>query len=73
MPNVFNEFCKKCKLKINTDKTKAVIFGDYARNRPVSFNIIAGDEIETIKEFKYLGVLFTKNGRFVQYIKYLST
>ena len=26
MLNVFNEFCKKCKLKINTDKTKAVIF-----------------------------------------------
>ena len=48
-----------------------MIFGDYARNRPVSFNI-AGDEIETIKEFKYLGVLFTKNGRFVQHIKYLS-
>ena len=64
---IFNDYCSKWKLKINTDKTKAMIFGDYARNRPVSFNI-AGDEIETIKEFKYLGVLFTKNGRFVQHI-----
>ena len=71
MLNIFNDYCIKWKLKINTDKTKAMIFGDYARNRPVSFNI-AGDEIETIKEFKYLDVLFTKNGRFVQHIKYLS-
>ena len=71
MLNIFNDYCIKWKLKINTDKTKAMIFGDYARNRPVSFNI-AGDEIETIKEFKYLGVRFTKNGRFVQHIKYLS-
>ena len=71
MLNIFNDCCFKWKLKINTDKTKAMIFGDYARNRPVSFNI-AGDEIETINEFKYLGVLFTKNGRFVQHIKYLS-
>ena len=49
-----------------------MIFGDYARNTAISFNI-AGNEIEIIKEFKYLGVLFTKNGRFVQHIKYLSS
>ena len=72
MLNVFNEYCKRWKLNINIDKTKAMIFGDYARNRAISFNI-AGNEIEIIKEFKYLGVLFTKNGRFVQHIKYLSS
>ena len=49
-----------------------MIFGDFARNRAISSNI-AGNEIETIKEFKYLGDLLTKNGRFVQHIKYLST
>ena len=47
MLNIFNDYCIKWKLKINTDKTKAMIFGDSARNRPVSFNI--ADEIETIK------------------------
>ena len=52
MLNVFNEYCKKWKLKINTNKTKARIFGDYAINRAISFNIAI------IKEFKYLGVLF---------------
>ena len=31
MLNIFNDYCIKWKLKINTDKTKAMIFGDYAR------------------------------------------
>ena len=61
MLNVFNEYCDKRKLKINTDKTKAMLFGDNVINRTISFNI-AGNEIETIKDFKYLGVLFTKMG-----------
>ena len=72
MLNVFNEYCKKWKLNINTDKTKVMIFGDYARNSVISF-YIAGNIIEIIKDFKYLGVLFTKNGRFFQHIKYLSS
>ena len=59
MLNVFSEYCKRWKLNISIDKTKAMIFGDYARNRAISFNS-AGNEIEIIKEFKYLGVLFTK-------------
>ena len=35
MLNVFNEYCKKWKLNINIDKTKAVIFVDYTRNRAI--------------------------------------
>ena len=31
-----------------------------------------GSVVEIVKEFKYLGVLFTKNGRFVQNTKKLS-
>ena len=48
-----------------------MISGDYSRTCTVSF-FIAGTEIEIVKSFKYLGVLFTKNGRFVQYVKHLS-
>ena len=70
--NAFNEYCKRWKLKINISKTKIIIFGDYSRNQHFSFHI-AGEEVEIIKEFKYLGVLFTKNGRFVQHVKNLST
>lgn len=69
--NIFYEYCKNWKLNINIEKTKIMIFGDYSRTRTVSFSI-AGAEIEIVKSFKYLGVLFTKNGRFVQYVKHLS-
>ena len=36
-----------------------MIFGDYSRTRTVSFSI-AGAEIEIVKSFTYLGVLFIK-------------
>ena len=66
----FNEYCKKWKLKINISKTKIIIFGSIG-NQHFSFKF-DDEEIETVKEFKYLGVLFTKNGRFVQHIKNVS-
>lgn len=47
------------------------LFGDYSRTYTVSFSI-AEAEIEKVKSFKYLRVLFTKNGRFVQCVKHLS-
>ena len=71
--NTFNEYCKQWKLKINISKTKIIIFGDYIRlHTNFSFHL-AGDVIEIVKDFKYLGVLFTRNGRFVQHIKNVST
>ena len=66
----FNEYCKKWKLKINISKTKIIIFGSIG-NQHFSFKF-DDEEIEIAKEFKYLGVLFTKNGRFVQHIKNVS-
>ena len=67
----FHDFCKLWKLDINTNKTKITIFGDYSRNQRLSFKI-NGKEIEIVKEFKYLGVLFSKNGRFAQHTKNVS-
>ena len=55
--NAFNEYCKQWKLKIDISKTKIKIFGDYSRNQHFYFHI-AGEEVEIIKEFKYLGDLF---------------
>ena len=57
--NIFYEYCKNWKLKINIKNTKIMIFGDYSRTRAVSFSI-AGAEIEIVKSFKYFRVLFTK-------------
>ena len=49
MLNVFSEYCKNWELKINIEKTKLVIFGNYIRIRHVSF-LIDGQGIEIVKE-----------------------
>ena len=70
--NTFNEYCKQWKLKIDihVSKTKIIIFGDYIRlYTNLSFHFV----IEIVKDFKYLSVLFTRNGRFVQHIKNVPT
>ena len=54
--NVFGEYCKKWKLKVNAEKTKIFIF---SRGRPLAdihFSL-NGSEIEIENEFNYLGIL----------------
>ena len=69
--NYFAEYCKKWHLKINISKTKIMIFGGNTRANNKIFTL-NGDIVEIVKEFKYFGILFTQNGRFVQNTKQLS-
>ena len=68
--NYFAEYCKK-HLKINISKTKIMIFGGNVRSNNKVFTL-NGDPVEIVKEFKYLGVVFTQNGRFNRNIKQIS-
>ena len=62
--NGLKQYCDKWKLQINTDKTKIIIFSKQ-KNNIENINFTIGDEnIEIVKEFKYLGVTFTHNGNF---------
>ena len=70
--NYFAEYCKRWHLKIKINKTKIMIFGGNNRSNNKIFTL-NGNAVEIVKEFKYLGVLFTQNGRFVQNTKNLST
>ena len=70
--NYFAEYCKRWHLKININKTKIMVFGGNNRSNNKFFTL-NGIIVEIVKEFKYLGVLFTQNGRFVQNTKNLST
>ena len=67
----FAEYCKKWHLKINISKTKIMILGRNTRSNNKIFTL-NGDIVEIVKLFKYLGVLFTRNGRFVPNTKQLS-
>jgi hypothetical protein len=53
----FHEYCLTWKLKVNIDKTKIVIFGSGRTPQHLSFKY-NGSEIEVVKNFNYLGIIF---------------
>ena len=66
----FLDYCDVWKLKVNFKKTKVIIFG--ARNiEKFSFRM-GNNEIEIIKEYKYLGVTFSSTGSFLKARKHIA-
>ena len=59
----FVEYCKTWRLNINYDKTKVLIFG--ARKIGTTKFMMDGNEIESVTIYKYLGVVMSNNGRFL--------
>ena len=59
------EYCNQWKLVINRGKTKAMVFGFRRQVNPPIFQL-DGQPIETVNEFKYLGITFNFNGSFVK-------
>ena len=58
------EYCNRWKLTINITKTKVMVFrkgGMLPRNLIFYYNGVA---LEIVKEFKYLGIIFTSGGSF---------
>jgi hypothetical protein len=60
--NIFYEYSKLWKLKVNIDKTKIMVFPTSRTAENVHF-LYNEKEIETVTEFNYLGVTFTNNGK----------
>ena len=65
--NIFHDYSKLKKLDINYDKTKILVFGT-RNDDPFGFKI-SENKISVCKEFKYLGIIFTKNRSFSKAIK----
>lgn len=62
--NSFLLYCQQWKLEVNIEKTKIVIFTKgRVKNNVFYYN---GKEIEIVKNFKYLGVIFSSSGSFIQ-------
>jgi hypothetical protein len=57
--NCFQRYCEEWKLHVNIDKTKIMIFGK-GSNLQICYFLYNNNEIE----FKYLGILFSKDGLF---------
>ena len=66
----FETYCDTWHLKVNISKTKIVIFS----NRSPSVNTkfyFKGQEIEIVKEYKYLGIYLSRSGSFLQAKRHL--
>ena len=63
---IFADYCIHWKLTINEEKSKIVIFG---RDRNKYKFYLNGLLLEKVKQFKYLGVVFSHNGRFLNTIR----
>ena len=61
--DAFHEYCLTWNLKANIDTNKIVIFwsGRTLQNLSFKYN---GSEIEVVKNFNYLGFIFSKTGNF---------
>jgi hypothetical protein len=69
--NDFSNYCKECKIEINMSKSKIMFFGS---NKPdyVPFPL-DGKPLELVKEYKYLGVVFSSSGSFLSARKSLAS
>ena len=60
------EYCNRWKLKINVSKTKIMVF---RKGSILPRNLIFyydGTQVEIVKQFKYLGLVFTVSGSFTE-------
>ena len=65
----FSEYCDIWKLKVNYSKTKVLIFGARKTNKFSFF--INNNNIDIVKEFKYLGIYFSSSGSFLKCRKHV--
>ena len=62
--NIFESYCKKWKLTVNTGKTKVMIFSKRKVRENLEF-ILNGEILEIVENYTYLGILVNYNGSFV--------
>jgi len=70
MINRLSEYCKKWDLVINTLKSKILIFKKHARRLQKAEKwYLDGEQLEVVKEYKYLGVWLTYNASFNTHVQ----
>ena len=69
--NAFSEYCDNWKLKVNVNKTKIMVFGIGRLTHNPKF-YYKNIDIEIVKEFNYLGVIYTKTCNFDANKKHLA-
>ena len=60
--SIFEDFCKEWHLIVNVLKTKVLIFSN-SKHKTYNFQF-GGQNIDTVEEYKYLGIYLSKSGSF---------
>ena len=68
--NMFNNYCLQWKLRVNTSKTKIVIFSKGRKQSNMKFTL-QEEELEIVDEYKYIGIVLSKSGSNVAAKKYI--
>lgn len=69
--NRLNDYSSEWGIKINKEKTKVIIFTRTDPKVPILFNC-GTHMIESVDQYKYLGVIFHKSGKFLQTQEHLA-
>ena len=70
--NILSRYSRLWKLKVNVSKTKIMIFsknGKWSKKHNFTYN---GETVDIVNEFKYLGMVFEDDGRFLSAIKLIK-
>lgn len=70
--NMYVNYCEQWKLTINFSKTKIVIFSKGVLRNGYTFTM-KNEMIEIVDEFKYLGVVFSRSGSFLNAKKHIAS
>ena len=70
--NILENYCKRWKLKVNTKKTKVMVFRKGGKLRDNISFYYYGAELEIVNKFVYLGVTFTAGGSYHETQNFLA-
>ena len=69
--DLFQHYCEHMKLTVNVSKTKIVIFSSSRGNKDLHFTF-QSNRIDIVDDYKYLGIVFAKNGSFTLAKKHIA-
>jgi hypothetical protein len=66
----FHVYCSRWKLNVNVEKTKVFVFSKGPKPKNIFY--YNNNVVESVNEFKYLGIVFSRSGSSVKPKKYLA-